>query len=99
GTPAILKPSQKQATEDEFKSWIISAADQVAKRFPTTREFSPPMLLQEFCTGVGVGVEVLVHRGECVAVFQHRRLKEWPYRGGYAVMAVAEAPDPKLVQS
>jgi predicted ATP-grasp superfamily ATP-dependent carboligase len=98
GTPAILKPAQKQAIDDEFKTLIITAAEQVTKRFPTAREFSHPMLLQEFCTGVGVGVEVLLHRGECVAVFQHRRLKEWPFRGGYAVTAIAEAPGANLVQ-
>jgi predicted ATP-grasp superfamily ATP-dependent carboligase len=55
------------------------------------------MLLQEHCAGVGVGIEMLIHEGKCVAVFQHRRLKEFPYTGGFSVTAVAERPDPALV--
>jgi predicted ATP-grasp superfamily ATP-dependent carboligase/protein-tyrosine-phosphatase len=53
-------------------------------------------LVQEFCPGSGVGVEILMHRGEPLAVFQHRRLKEVPPGGGVAVIALAEEPDPKL---
>jgi len=99
GTPAILKPSRKQATADDFKSWIIQTPDQVNKRFANASRFLPPMLLQEYCRGVGVGIEVLLHKGECHGVFQHRRLTEWPYRGGYAVTAIAESPDQSLVRS
>jgi predicted ATP-grasp superfamily ATP-dependent carboligase len=99
GLPAILKPSQKRASVDDFKSWIINTPDQVAKRFPNAAPFTPPMLLQEYCHGVGIGIEVLLHEGEYLATFQHRRLKEWPYRGGYAVTAVAEQPDHSLLQS
>jgi predicted ATP-grasp superfamily ATP-dependent carboligase len=40
-----------------------------------------------------------MHKGECSAIFQHRRLKELPYDGGFAVTAVAESPDPALIQS
>jgi predicted ATP-grasp superfamily ATP-dependent carboligase len=99
GLPAVLKPSQKRATAEDFKSWIIQTADQVNRRFPNDFAFTPPMLLQEYCQGAGVGIEVLLHQGECHALFQHRRLKEWPYRGGYAVTAVAESLDQSLVQS
>ena len=55
--------------------------------------------MQEYCEGVGVGIEMLLDKGECRAVFQHRRLKELPHSGGYAVVAVAQQPDPALVQS
>ena len=64
--------------------------------FPTAREFTPPMLLQEYCAGAGVGVEMLMHEGNCLGVFQHRRLKELPYTGGVSVTAIAEQPDPGL---
>ena len=47
--------------------------------------------------GVGVGVEILIHKGECIAKFQHRRIKEAPASGGVAVMAVSEVPDPGLL--
>src|SRR5215469_5303154 len=57
------------------------------------------MLVQEFCAGTGVGVEILLHRGECIAAFQHRRLKELPYTGGVSVTAVAEHLDEALLES
>jgi len=57
-----------------------------------------PVLLQEYCPGVGVGVEILIHKGKCLAKFQHRRLKEAPVAGGIAVLAISEAPDPELLR-
>ena len=56
-------------------------------------------LVQEFCPGSGVGLEFLIHHGEPLAVFQHRRLKEAPPGGGVAVVAVAEEPDAKLAEA
>jgi predicted ATP-grasp superfamily ATP-dependent carboligase len=97
--PWILKPAEKEQQEEEFKSCKFATAEEMRKQFPTARQFTPNMLLQEYCPGVGVGVEMLIHKGECLAVFQHRRLKEWPYGGGVAVTAIAEFPDPTLVQS
>ena len=95
--PLILKPAEKQLRKDEFKSCVLKTVGDVAARFPAPREFTPPLLLQEYCQGVGVGVEILMHKGECSAIFQHRRLKELPYEGGFAVTAVAEFPDNALV--
>jgi protein-tyrosine-phosphatase len=57
------------------------------------------VLVQEYCPGYGVGIEMLIHGGECVAAFQHRRLKEAPITGGVAVMAIAEEPTPDLAQA
>ncbi len=96
--PWILKPAEKETRMEETKSYTLATADEVALRFPAAREFKPPLLLQEYCAGAGVGVEMLMHEGNCLAVFQHRRLKELPYTGGFSVTAVAEHPDPALVE-
>jgi len=96
--PWILKPARKEVSVEEIKSSRLATADEVDAKFPAPREFVPPMLLQEYCEGAGVGVELLLHDGECVAVFQHRRLEEVPYTGGVSVTAVAERPDPELVK-
>lgn len=96
--PWVLKPARKELNIEETKSLTLKTADEVAARFPTAKEFATPMLLQEYCGGHGVGVEILLHNGECVAVFQHRRLKEFPYTGGFSVSAIAEGVDPLLVQ-
>jgi len=99
--PWVVKPVQKDNRFEraEDKSYILSSLSDITLKFPTVRKFTPPMLLQEFCPGIGVGVEMLMHEGNCVTVFQHRRLKEWPYTGGFSVTAVAERPDPALVES
>jgi len=96
--PWILKPAKKEIREEEMKSVRIASADEMRKRLLSNLEFNPPMLLQEHCPGVGVGVEVLMHEGEAVAVFQHRRLKEYPFTGGFSVSAISERPDPSLVE-
>lgn len=97
--PWILKPAQKETHVEEVKSCTLTSIDEVAIRFPAGREFAQPMLVQEYCAGTGVGVEILLDHGECMAVFQHRRLKELPYTGGFSVIAVSETPNPSLVQS
>lgn len=97
--PWILKPAEKELQEEEFKRLRIATAEDLRKRFPQPRAFSPNILLQEYCQGAGVGIEMLIAKGECRAVFQHRRLKELPYDGGVAVIAIAEPPDSALVES
>jgi predicted ATP-grasp superfamily ATP-dependent carboligase len=97
--PWIVKPAQKETRVEEVKSCKLTTVDDIAKRFPMEREFTPPMLVQEYCAGTGVGVEMLLDHGECMVVFQHRRLKEFPHTGGFSVIAVAEAPTPSLIES
>ncbi len=97
--PWVLKPRNKELTVEEIKSSFLKTAAEVNFRFPQPRDFNPPMLLQEYCDGVGVGVELLIHRGECLAAFQHRRLEEVPYTGGVSVTAVAESLDPVLFEN
>jgi predicted ATP-grasp superfamily ATP-dependent carboligase len=98
GFPIVVKPAEKKRT-DEFKACVLRAASDIERLFPEPRQFSTAMLAQEFCRGEGVGIEMLMHEGKPIAVFQHRRLKELPHRGGVAVTAIAEIPRPDLVQS
>jgi len=97
--PWILKPAEKEKHEEETKSRLVKTASELEQAFPEPAEFISPLLLQEYCEGSGVGIEMLIHNGECYGAFQHRRLKELPYTGGYAVTALAEQLDPALFQS
>jgi protein-tyrosine-phosphatase/predicted ATP-grasp superfamily ATP-dependent carboligase len=94
--PFIAKPV-RQSARPTFKSRCF----QTAKQFVAWRASHPEeeLLLQEFCPGEGVGIEMLIHHGQSSATFQHRRLKEDPPGGGVAVMAIAEEPDPELVSA
>ena len=94
--PVIAKPRQKSASE-MFK----------IRYFRTPEELTAALndgviedaMVQEYCEGCGVGVEMLVQQGKCVAAFQHRRLREYPSAGGVAVTAVAESVDPQLADA
>jgi len=96
--PWVLKPVRKELTVEEVKSCSLKTPAEVLAKFREPKEFAPPMLLQEYCEGVGVGVELLLERENCLATFQHRRIEEAPYTGGYSVTAVSECPDPSLVK-
>jgi predicted ATP-grasp superfamily ATP-dependent carboligase len=96
--PWVVKPAWRETRTEEFKSCVFASGDEVVREFPSRRDFSPPMLVQEYCAGVGVGIEVLMHEGDSIALFQHGRLKELPFTGGVSVTAVAESPDQTLVQ-
>jgi len=95
--PWILKPSAKEKRFEEFTSLRVNTLEDVRAKYPQFMRFDPPMLVQGYCEGVGVGVQMLMHNRQPLAIFQHRRLKELPYGGGVAVTAVAEEPDARLV--
>lgn len=43
-------------------------------------------LVQQYCPGHGVGIELCMHDGEPIAAFQHERIRENPPSGGVSVM-------------
>jgi protein-tyrosine-phosphatase/predicted ATP-grasp superfamily ATP-dependent carboligase len=95
--PLIAKPCGKgrQAT-GTFKVRRFERIEQLEQAFTEDPSFGIRNLLQEYCPGEGVGVEVLMHRDRPVVLFQHRRLKELPRTGGVSVLAVSEPVDPLL---
>jgi predicted ATP-grasp superfamily ATP-dependent carboligase len=56
------------------------------------------VLLQEYCRGEGHGVELLLHEGRPLAVFQHRRLREMPVQGGPSALRESVPVDPMLYE-
>jgi predicted ATP-grasp superfamily ATP-dependent carboligase len=97
--PWIVKPAYRQTRMEDVKSYSFTNIHELVAKFPAERGFAPPMLVQAHCAGAGVGVEILLHQGDCIAAFQHRRLKELPHTGGVSVTAVAEAVDENLLRS
>lgn len=93
--PVIAKPSQKSSNAAAFKVEYFETIADLERAFESDLRGSRH-LIQEYCPGDGVGVAMLIHRGEAMATFQHRRLKEFPHTGGVAVIAIAEPPDPQL---
>jgi len=93
--PIIAKPRNK-AKSGNFKMRYFQSFCDLKQSFELDPQFGEHNLLQNYYFGEGVGIETLMHNGEPVAVFQHRRLKEFPSRGGVSVLAVSEPPDPEL---
>ncbi len=95
GFPLVVKPESK-AAENPFKVRYVHDLETLKKAFHADPSFGLRNLIQEFLTGEGVGVGALIHEGNPIALFQHRRLKEFPATGGVSVMAVSEPLDPAL---
>jgi protein-tyrosine-phosphatase/predicted ATP-grasp superfamily ATP-dependent carboligase len=94
--PVIAKPKEKLHA-GAFKTRRFETYDALLSAFQENSDFGRQNLIQECCTGVGLGIEVLLCKGRAIATFQHRRLKELPSTGGVSVLAVAEAVDPGLL--
>lgn len=54
------------------------------------------VLVQAWCPGQGLGVELLMHDGEVLAEFQHLREREFPVHGGPSALRRAVPVDPDL---
>jgi protein-tyrosine-phosphatase/predicted ATP-grasp superfamily ATP-dependent carboligase len=59
---------------------------------------SGPVQLQPWLAGHGVGIELLVDRGETVLSFAHERLHELPLTGGGSCYRRSIAPPPALLE-
>lgn len=88
--PVVLKPPR--AYEDEpwkalnFQYRHCKSAQEVLDildRFDGAPYFP---LVQQYCPGHGVGIELCMHDGEPIAAFQHERIRENPPSGGVSVM-------------
>jgi protein-tyrosine-phosphatase/predicted ATP-grasp superfamily ATP-dependent carboligase len=94
--PVVVKPGERKGVAS-FKVRYFTRREELLSFLASNRYGD--LLLQEYCPGVGIGIEMLIHKGECMAAFQHRRLKEDPPSGGVAVMAIAEDADSELAEA
>lgn len=98
--PVVIKPEASRHLErgGPLESCSVSyAADREELRARVLEAGGRyGLLLQEYCEGEGVGVEVLAVEGRPVLVFQHRRLAEIPITGGASAWRESVALDPQL---
>lgn len=93
--PLIAKPTVRDGKNSYRIKYFITAKD-LFNSIAKDDEWLRGALLQEYVPGVGKGIGVLMHKGAPMAMFQHRRVKEFPYTGGVSVTAEAEKIDPVL---
>jgi predicted ATP-grasp superfamily ATP-dependent carboligase len=77
--------------------YVFSAGELIAFLRPNANAPYYP-LVQRFYPGHGIGVETCFYRDTPLAVFQHRRLREYPLTGGASVYRRSELADPQLAE-
>ena len=72
-----------------LKAEYIYDADQLRTSLERYRPLGVYPLVQQFCPGYGLGQMFVMHQGNALLAFQHRRVHEWPPEGG--VSSVCES--------
>jgi predicted ATP-grasp superfamily ATP-dependent carboligase len=99
--PVVVKPHRSVGVESggRVKLEVRSVANHASlmAELNALPENAYPVLLQQQVVGDGVGIFVLMHRGEVHAAFAHRRIREKPPWGGVSVLRESIALDPQLL--
>ena len=101
GWPVVLKPVSSVAVDaigglHKFEvTYAGDPAEVVQRMIPY--EGLTRVLVQEYCNGHGVGIEVLADDGEILAAFAHRRIREVPITGGASSYRCSIPLDPDLL--
>jgi len=92
GWPVVLKPQSSRVyrralkTGDQGKVAAFGVSYAADPETLTAQvghlEGRSGVLVQEYCRGTGFGIELLMDRGQPLAAFQHRRVREVPITGG-----------------
>ena len=93
--PVIAKPlSKEDESKHAFKMRYFATYEDLRDAFLLDPGFGVQNLLQEFCPGDGVGIEILFRENQPLTMFQHRRIKEFPVSGGGSVTSSFRAARP-----
>jgi protein-tyrosine-phosphatase/predicted ATP-grasp superfamily ATP-dependent carboligase len=97
--PVIVKPRSKEGElATGIKSEAVHNFERLREHFDRFPDFGKWFLIQDYLPGYGVAIDVLMHDAHPVAAMQHRRIREYPVRGGVSVCAETEPIDPELLR-
>lgn len=97
--PVIVKPRSKEGElATGIKSEAVHNFERLREHFDRFPDFGKWFLIQDYLPGHGVAIDVLMHDGHPVAAMQHRRIREYPVRGGVSVCAETEPIGPELLR-
>ena len=100
GWPLVVKPqsSRQLHAGERIESFSVSYAGDAVQLQATMEKLEGhcAVLLQRYCFGTGMGVELLMSEGEPLAAFQHKRLREIPVTGGASAYRESVPLDPDL---
>lgn len=95
--PIVIKPSSSYISDDLGQRREVKIVTSEAQLQDTAAKHSDwgDVLIQEVFKGIGAGVEILAHKGETLAIFQHVRVHE-PLGGGASSYRKSVPINPEL---
>lgn len=103
GFPLVLKPARSRIKTE--LGWVNAGVryaideEDLRNRLAEEPFKSFPFVLQERVEGPGIGVFIMMHDGEALASFSHRRIREKPPSGGVSVLCESIDPPPIALSS
>ncbi len=101
GWPLVLKPAASHVMNGEqgIESFEVTYAESHEDLDRKLQRFTHcNLLVQRYCHGTGVGVELLMSEGRPLAAFAHRRRREIPLSGGASAYRESVPLDPELYE-
>ena len=102
GYPVVIKPRRsRQYIQGGWREGSVTYAhtpEELIGKYEAACRFIPDPLVQEKIAGEGLGVFLLMWKGEVKAAFCHRRLREKPPWGGLSVLSESLPLDRALVE-
>ncbi len=99
--PIVVKPARSVTDGGRGREKLgvryAKNPDELTRVIDALPSHAYPLLLQERIVGPGIGVFLLIWKGEVLAVFGHRRLREKPPSGGVSVYRESVTVDARLV--
>jgi predicted ATP-grasp superfamily ATP-dependent carboligase len=100
--PLVLKPSRSVIESDgaarQLTAVHVATEGDLPSRLSEFPDAAFPLLVQRRIVGPGVGVFMLLHHGELLARFSHRRLREKPPSGGVSTYCESIPMDETLFE-
>jgi predicted ATP-grasp superfamily ATP-dependent carboligase len=99
--PVVIKPSRSVVGPDGARRKVgvsyAQSPEQLRRKIAALGTDAGPLLIQTRIDGPGMGIFILRWRGEVLATFAHRRIREKPPSGGVSVLCESIAAPPDLI--
>ncbi|MGA1809865.1 carboxylate--amine ligase [Sphingobium sp. WW5] len=91
--PPAVMPLLERAGLEWIKAEYVRTPDALQALLARYRPVGIWPMIQQYCSGVGLGQMLFMADGDATLHFQHRRLHEWPPEGGVSTLCRAEPRD------
>lgn len=99
--PVVVKPGRSISAGEQRVQLTVRYAHSEEELRKICAEFLQQVhvVLQEYFSGEGLGIELIANRGDICYAFQHKRLHEMPLTGGGSSYRMSTEIDEELLQA